>query len=149
MRDIQRNRVYSVEHSIFKPERQTYFRNLESVQKFINEVISSDYWVAKGGATKVDVFLGRRDSGTARAYAKGSRWRGKLMHNPFITLPPSWAVTKSVIVHELAHCLVGAGEKHGARFCAAYIDLCYQFVGGIEARKLAKGFEENNVKAAW
>lgn len=42
---------------------------------------------------------------------------------------PVWARTKPVILHEMAHCLVGSSQGHNWPFCRAYIDLVSMFIG--------------------
>lgn len=59
---------------------------------------------------------------------------------------PRWARTKPVILHEIAHCLVGANAGHNWPFNRAFIDLVNVFMGRSYGTKLERALKAEGAK---
>lgn len=139
-RDNRRAKCYAGERAAFGP---AFFElidggDLRAATAFANHVIKSKTWfrlrkdhdkVNDGGLDWVQIQgLGVKDGrGRRTACASGST----------IELP-RWARTKPVILHELAHVLVGGGRGHNWPFNRAYIDLVNVFLGREWGTKLER-----------
>ena len=143
MGDKQQLRLYAAEQVIRDGARQ--FRSLEKAQVYVDKIVASDWWKDRSSVTEVKVFLGRKDSRTARAYRAGRRWRGMVQPCPFITIPPSWAATSAVILHELAHVITEGGESHGPEFCHSFLAIVREHMGVVAERKLKASMENHSV----
>ena len=144
MRDNQKSKVYAAEQSM-RDDSPYLFRSMDKMQAFVDKVTASDFWRARTDKQYVEVVLGRRDSGKARAYIDGGKWHSQVKKHPFITLPPNWANNRMVVIHELAH-ILGDHYDHGEGFCADYIELVRRFESNTKARKLTEAFAEAGVK---
>lgn len=154
-RDNRRQRLYDAERAVFtvagKPEpsaparryllagkRVTSTGNLsiEACQRYVDHVTSSAWFQRRWG----------RRSFTVRHKVYGSATGG---HN-VISLPP-WAREEWVILHEIAHNIVGVnpeGGAHGPRFAAAYLVLVKHTLGAEAYRRLREQMREHGVRVA-
>ncbi len=145
MADPQKHRLYAAEQSVGSVGIR-HFRSLDDIRAFVDKVVNSEWWREHSRVRKVDVFLARKDSHTAKAYPALAAWRGEVQMNPFITLPPTWAATDFTIIHELAHAGWSDTEAHGPEYAARYIEMTRRFVGALVARDLQRAFDVNAVE---
>lgn len=147
MKDPQKTRLYAAEHTVIDTYNGTVgvqqFRSLQQMQSFVDRVTASDYWKSHSGPQRVSVFLGRKDSRFARSYSRFSSWYGKVQSDPFITIPPTWAASDAVLIHELAHQI--SDDAHGPIFASRYLDLLRLFVSPAIATKMQKAFDDHSV----
>lgn len=147
MSDPQKYRLYAAERIAFPRDviGIQHFRSLAQMQAFADKVVASDLWQKQTDVEAVKVFLGRKDSSKARAYGRHSTWRGKTQSTPFITIPPTWAATTHIVLHELAH--IGTqGDGHGAKYAAFYLELVEKFISRTQSRKLRNAFDAQRVE---
>lgn len=138
-RDSRRQKCYNGEREAFGQS----FRDLidggsfKSSCEFARKVVSSKTWLRlreqHGQLRNGICWIQQR--GLEVSDGRGTTWaRGG---GGWINLP-RWARTKPVILHELAHNLVGSGKGHHWPFNRAYIDLVAVFIGKAEAKHLEK-----------
>lgn len=144
-RDTQRQRVYDAENELeIKLKSKLPDTSLESTQAYVNNVVSSATWkrlraqhgmTAKDGSDWI--------SNVTVKDGRGCRWaRGGSNR---VTLPV-WARTKLVILHELAHVLVGNKSGHNWPFTRAFIDLVAVFMSKEDALNLEQKFKKHKVR---
>jgi putative metallohydrolase (TIGR04338 family) len=144
--DPQQYRVYDAERVFNNGVGVIMFRSLDDIQKFVDKIVASDWWKDRCDVEAVRVFLGRKDSGTAKSYPRFASWRGIVQTVPFITIPPTWAATDIVVIHELAHTCAGLKERHGPVFARCYLDMLATFSSRSNALKLQKSFDAERVE---
>ena len=145
-KDPQKYRLYASERVFDNAPGVRHFRSMPEMEAFVAKVVGSEWWQENGGPREVKVFLGRRDSGKAKAYSRFSMWRGEMVMSPFITIPPSWAATDITLIHELAHTFVGNQHGHDQVYAKSYLDLLRMFAGSVAADKLQAAFDKQRVE---
>jgi len=127
MRDSQRSKVYSAERGLREPP----FNTMQETQAFVDSVCKTKYWCNLGGLpTTATDGRGRR---TACGYYGGE-----------ICLP-KWSRQRIIILHELAHTVIGDAPWHGREFARTLLALVNRFMGKGAAAKLREAFKENHV----
>lgn len=143
-RDTFQQKVYNGERIAFGPKwgESLGERTMEDCQAFVDNVLKSATWLrlrALHHKLYSDGTCWIQKRGMTIKDGRGCRWaRGG---GARITLP-MWARTKPVILHEMAHCLVGGGVGHNWPFCRAYIDLVAMFIGKPQAKLLEAGLKK-------
>jgi len=74
MRDAQKSKLYSAEQVLRKHD--VHFRSMPQMETYIAKIIASEWWQERSKIAKIDVVLGRRDSGKAFYCSRGT-YRGK------------------------------------------------------------------------
>jgi putative metallohydrolase (TIGR04338 family) len=143
--DPQQYRLYNAERIFDDSNAVKHFRSLGEMTEFVNTIVKHEWWQERCDVKEVKVFLGRKDSNKAKAYSAGSMWRGVVQKVPFITIPPSWAATDVVVIHELAHICVGNKHRHNPVYAACYLDMLGKFSGSWMKKALQESFDENQV----
>jgi hypothetical protein len=139
-RDNRRKKCYDGEREAFGKSflEQIDGGNLKSSCEFARKVVNSKTWLRlreQHGKLSSDGACWIQQGGLAISDGRGTTFaRGG---SGWINLP-RWARTKPVILHELAHNLVGSGIGHHWPFNRAYIDLVAVFIGKAEAKRLEK-----------
>lgn len=145
-KDPQQYRVYDAEAVFDDNVGVRLFRSLDEIRGFASKVIASDLWKSQCDVEDVKVFLGRKDSGTAKARPRYASFRGKIQDTPFIIIPPTWAASDITVLHELTHICVGLKEQHGPKFTQCYLDMIATFSSKYNARKLQDAFDREMVE---
>jgi hypothetical protein len=138
-RDVQRTRVYASDLTLRQWTRGKGLRlNLRSVRVIERYAQTVHAWAVSTGVTTVKEMPSVRENTRSRhSTADTSRWcltfgsKGTSRRSHFNRL---------TVLHELAH-LYSPGDRHGAKFCAAYVLLVRQFVGEEAANMLTGDFE--------
>lgn len=136
------NPTLTVDVTEYTPEIDERFVGPDDVQPFVDAVLrhlteaGKDY----GGRARQPVTVRPRRGNTQAEYAAG-----------VIALPPfeaggSWALRASVVLHELAHHLTGAGG-HGADFRATFIRLLEDIGKPVWAELLHLAFVSEGLEA--
>lgn len=133
LRDSQMSKVYKGENAAWGPDIRAKLDDpsVEGCQAYVDSVVSSASW--KRIRAKFDPVWGYKLGRVEVHDGRGCRraWGG-----PGGVTLPVWARTKPVILHELAHVMVGTGVGHSWMFCRAYIELSASFIGREEADRL-------------
>ncbi len=121
-RDSQKSKVYKAERLAFATGKYSSypvdFPTDREMQAFVNQVTRSKFWKSAGGTVSVIV-----KPVPNNRYARG--W------DRIIEIP-DWGRTKSVVLHELSHALVGRelmDYTHGQEFVLVYRRLIEEHMG--------------------
>ena len=132
--DPQRRSVYRAEAGIRRLPDD--LQSLEGAERFLIEVITSDWFLARFQSVAVHVRDGQHDTlASATSFYSSA----------FISLPV-WAYRRGVVLHELAHAL--SDDGHGPRFVRIYIDLVDRWMGAEAADLLREGCAQRGVEIA-
>lgn len=136
-RDSQRDAIYDAEDSV---DPGTRFSSLAAAQRFVDEVIASEYWDRLPERPQV-VELG--DGRSRRHACAEETWFGARVKLPL------WARTPLTVLHELAHTVTSrAAESHGPEFAAQYLRLVRRFLSEEHWSRLRAAFEQRGVVVA-
>lgn len=116
-------------HIVVPAERK--FGNIENVTTYVNAVCGTL------GHTAPRV---RERAGQLKAHYEGAK------HVIAIPIKTRWALTESVVLHELAHSIAHDSPAHGARFAGTFLELVQQFMGEEAHFILMCLFLDNDVK---
>lgn len=140
-RDSRRQKCYDGERACFGYSMGAPIdkdRSLEAAEAFATKVLNSAAWMRlrkdhgklnPAGECWIRQRGWKIKDGRGTTFARGGGNRLNL---------PRWARTKPVILHEIAHCLVGAGNGHHWPFNRAFIDLVNVFMGRETGTKLER-----------
>lgn len=130
-RDYQKRRVYLAEWEVQVQD----FRSLAETLEWADRVISSEWWRRNVG--REVRFVPPHGNRKKRATC----WLGR------VCLPnQSWAWSKLVVLHELAHIVAGSWARHGERFTGAMLMLVEEFMGRGRMLRLKRAYDRNGVK---
>ena len=138
-RDSQRQKLYNAE-SCARGKMQILklnpsFPSIEEIQKFVNKLISSTWFIKRFGDNVVCKVIHAKPN-QQNAYAK-------FLH---ISLP-CWAWNKIVVLHELIHIITKGYEgAHGRFFARALLELTEHILGHEARVILKKEYKRYNVK---
>lgn len=133
-RDSQRSKVYVAEHAIDKVGGGARLETVPEIQAWINKLTKYRWFIRRWGKRTIIV-----EDGRGKRWARGGGSRIWL---------PRWARTKTVILHELAHCLSSSwnGGSHGWQFCMNF-RLLVRFAISKEAEQvLVQSFKASRVR---
>lgn len=144
MRDSQRAKVYSAERRLWSKERDSpeeQKMSLTDATNFCYEVIESAW--TRHRFSKANSFGLGRDVRPLKI--KGNLVRVWARSGGVLSLP-GWARYKLMILHELAHLLVGVDKEHNCPFTTCLVALVGHFIGQDIAVKLSNAFRSEGVK---
>lgn len=147
MRDNQKNKLYRAENSAFASEKNDKIGDgsIEAATRYAETIVASETWMRlrkQHHQLRADGTCWIRQHGIeVKSKSHGSALGGGCG----IALPP-WACTKVVVLHELAHCLVGGGMGHNWPFARAFADLCGMFLGDDARKRLHAAYKVHRVK---
>lgn len=138
-RDVQRQRLYDAERTIEDATRNGKMTVVEC-QKYVDRLMEKKWIQARWGKQTITIKAGRY-GGHAR-----SGWNGHT-----ITLGV-WARQEAIILHEVAHCLIGEKpppgpySSHGAEYAGLFLALVRLQMGQEMAQKLKESFKAHKVR---
>lgn len=137
-RDSQRSKVYAAEDAAFPRILGLARLDLNEMQRIVDKVCSSKLVQRKYPRAKHAPLV---TDGRARRSAAYDHWRNQVKM-------PTWARTKSALLHELAHALTyQKGEAgHGWRFCECYLYLVRVYMSKGAEETLRAEFKARKVK---
>lgn len=162
-RDTQRSRVYTAEEFVrtifdraaergnpvvdffgarltLPPEAR--FASLDSVRRYVDEVLALPSVVARWGAVAPPTVRPRR--GVHAAHYENREGAGT------IAVPEAggaeWALRELVLLHEIAHHLCGAEPPHGPEFVATFCELAEAVMGPEAAHVLRVVYAKEGVR---
>lgn len=98
------------------------FGSVEAVQTYVDAVLALNWvraaWPSASGPVRV-----RERAGDTMAH-----YRAGVIAVPTRTIGSSWAMRELVVLHELAHHLVPAGEAHGPAFVGVLVELVSEII---------------------
>jgi putative metallohydrolase (TIGR04338 family) len=143
-RDSQRSKLYAAEHAIPGGKRYT---TVAECQAFVDSVLDrklvqrhypsamDERWYHDGRHYRIEVRDGRGHRNATGC--AGTR----------IIQAPKWARSQRVLLHEMAHVLVGQGvAAHGWEFAGCYAFLVRQVMGKEAEAKLLASFKARKVR---
>lgn len=135
-RDSQRERVYQAEKPLMASQEK--FRSVEDCQAFVDEVVDSDWWLARfSRISKITVTDGRSRRRGGAEYTWGG-WEIAM---------PVFSRNRLYLLHEIAHCLGLPTEAwHGPAYAARYLALVERWLGKKAARQLRADFAKEGVR---
>ena len=143
--DTFRQKVYRGEDAAFTNWTLLDDGDFEAAKRFCNKVLKSATWLRirkQHGMVKETCPMQNRGTfrfsdgrGTNRAKGGGG----------WLNLP-RWCRTKHILLHEIAHNLVGASKGHHWPFCRAYIDLVAVFISKADAQRLERELKKAGAK---
>jgi putative metallohydrolase (TIGR04338 family) len=133
----QLGKLYAAESLAFKKNSEDM--SLEKCQQYINKVLNRSYVKRNYPTLKTIVVLDGRGRRSACATYRNGQWAICL---------PKWARNEFVILHEIAHHLVGINSQfsHDSYFATCLIDLIRNVIGREEAMTLQAAFNFKGVK---
>lgn len=157
-RDSQRSKVYAAERVIEKGVRGGSVRgrydltpggevvwftpmSIEECQAMVDKVLASPY-TARKFPKRIDNL---RRHGIHVEYGKGGGQANIGYDGPVIRLGV-WARQPSIILHEMAHLLVGLHHQHDHEFAAGMLTLVRFFMGAEEGDKLKASYRDHKVR---
>lgn len=146
-RDNQKAKLYLAERAAFGAEFTAVLGDgsIEAAARYAEHIVASDTWLRlrkQHGGLRPDGTCWIREAGIEVKPKNGGRALGGGRR---IQLP-AWARSKAVILHELAHCLVGGGVGHNWPFARAFADLCGMFLGEDARKALHAAYKLHRVK---
>lgn len=140
-KDMQANRLYTAERESVRGKGKNFaYGDVKAVQEYVDRLTHSEWFGRRWGGMSIRVEHSHR----AR-WARGGRWA--------IYLPGGrWAWTEDVILHELAHSVIGNTiglsrvQGHGREFAAIFVDLVQHKMGKAHADALKASFRKHKVK---
>lgn len=131
----QANRLYGAEEYSGIKYRQPL--TLKECQKFADKVVARKYVKdTYGSSSSILVLDGRGRRKACASFQYGRR----------VIKLPKWARTEFVILHEIAHHLVGLENGHRPAFASCLLDLVRHFLGKEAADGLQVGYHLKGVK---
>lgn len=145
-RETQQKRLYTAENDAFGGLKDDLGdRSLREAQRYADRVTKSATWKrlrashGHSGSGKVPKVTIERAPKGSNATAYPGQWR--------IRVPESMT-NEHVMLHELAHILVGPSIGHHWPFCRAFADLVSVFMGKEAKKKLHAAYRKHGVKAS-
>jgi len=143
-RETQQKRMYKSEHEAFAGATDDLpGRTLEAAQRYADRVVKSVTWkrlrAQHGHASSRDKIEVERSPKHSGATAYPAQWRIRVSES---------MTNEHVMLHELAHVLVGPSVGHHWPFCRAFADLVSVFMGKEYKKKLHAAYRKNGVKAS-
>jgi putative metallohydrolase (TIGR04338 family) len=156
-RDSQKERLYRAEREAFDGAQDMLPGGLAEAQRYANSVVKSATWkrlrTERGFSEPFPLNLSRLtrerkrkgivEIEMGRAHCTATAYPGK-----WLIKLPTWAHSKHVVLHELAHIICGSGVGHHWTFARAFEDLVSRFMGREQAKKLRAAYRKHGVKRA-
>lgn len=148
-RDTQKSKVYTAERALHAINPA--FKTWAEVEAYVKKVVKSAYLQRKYEKRayrigNLHVFKGRGGGFASDGKIVYHGWgEYERFYGPQITLGV-WARRESVILHEIAHHLVGFGHGHDWAFCEVYLDLVRHFMGKEAHALLKESYRKNKVR---
>lgn len=144
--DSQRSKVYKAERRAFLPFESAFgandmrrWKTVGEMQSYVDRLLASAWWK-------------RRWPTVTKIVVKDGRGRRKAGSAGGSILMPLWARKEWVILHEIAHEVVGRtiGHRnvaaHGREFCQVYLELVGHMMGDDARKALKDEFQAHKVK---
>lgn len=146
-RETQQERMYRSEREAFSGVQDDLpERSLEAAQRYADHVVKSATWARLrkqhgrlAAWSEIPAIKVERAPKGAGALAFPGQGRIRV---------PEAMTNKHVMLHELAHILVGPSIGHHWPFCRAFADLVSVFMGKEHKLKLHKAFRKHGVRAS-
>jgi hypothetical protein len=124
-RDTQKQRVYDSEDVIDKTT--TVFKNVAEMQEFVDSILQARWFQSRWGRTRITVKDGRGRRNACGGYG--------------VIKMPLWSRSRTVILHEVAHCLTpNHYAAHGPEFAGVFLFLVRQVMGAEAGAKLLESY---------
>lgn len=140
VRDSQRARVYKAEREAFGEDYGGLIDkgSFKSAVRFVRKVEATKTWAKLLGYSNLTpVYPGLEvKDGRGTRIARGGRYTLNL---------PTWARSKLVILHEMAHAAT-PGMQHNWPFCDVYLALVGMFMGDAARKRLQECFKKHKVR---
>jgi putative metallohydrolase (TIGR04338 family) len=140
MRDTQRSKVYNAEMAVrlemamVSRNAGVELRSVAQLQRYVDKVLARKRVAAKYPRPVRRGILVK--DGRGRRAACGGYGSVSL---------PLWARTEQVVLHEVAHCLVGGGQNHNWQFAECALFLVREVMGVEAADILKASYRQHNV----
>lgn len=140
-RDFQQTKVYKAEGAMYRIAGTLHPGQMSrsEVERFVRKITSSATFARRWGTVVIEIDFGRLDHHYARG---GPRMGG----NAGIIRLPKWARTRHVIIHEMAHAVCPAWERHGRLFCRTFVEMTHLYLGKECGDALKASFSSAKVK---
>lgn len=136
-RDSQRSKLYTAEDALLASE-YNHSVTLEEAQQLVDKICQSKVLAKKFGKMTIKVVPHRGRGGVAKYE---TAWGGQRQ----IALG-QFALSKLIVIHEVAHHMAGFQAQHGWKFARTYLDIVRNQMGQDAEKALRYSFREHKVK---
>lgn len=153
-KDMQKSKLYAAENAfrwnLKKEGKLREFKTIEEMQGYVDRLLQRDYVRRRFFLDERNYFSGkhtlihvRPGFGCRNAAARvGDVWTdhrtGERLTGKCVVMP-EWSRNEVVLLHEVAHHLVGLDNEHNWPFVGGFVDLV-QHMLGADAAKSLKGY---------
>jgi putative metallohydrolase (TIGR04338 family) len=133
----QSGKLYAAEALAFQKNSEDM--SIKECQQYVNKVLKRNYIQRNYPTLKEIVVLDGRGRRSACATYRHGQW---------VICLPKWSRNEFIILHEIAHHLVGIGSKfaHDSYFATCLLDLTRNLLGREDALTLQAAFSYKGVK---